>query len=348
MIGKAGTWVTTLAKRAGYDDSARDILATWPTFRAELIRRWAQRKTPEALATLVRGLVMKSSETMEDFWDRCYEASIEVNYRRTDAEMATALFRSMQCEFMQLHCIDGLPTAVRNALPALKENINMADLRDELIKAYEKVKRDGIKMGAATKDGSRPKEIANVDLSDNVANLTKKFAKWATNLEKSNKLESATFSVAQALTGQQPKVEVAAVAANPGAGQNPGRGRGRGRGRGGRGGGNTGGLGSDKSGIACWRCNLLGHCAYECTAPAPVARQQGVGPGFGRGAGGFNPGVSSISYAQAAQYPPQGQGQFQGQQCQSFAQQQQRPGGPIQGGQAGSAPLFNSQWDFPQ
>jgi hypothetical protein len=346
LLGKAGTWASTLARTARYDDDVLAVLEDWTRFKNALLDRWSQKKSPEALATLVRGLVMRANESIEDFWDRCYFASVEVNYRRTEAEMRTALYKAMQCEFMQLHCIDGLPSVVRNALPALDEKITMSDLRKEVVKAYDKVKRDGFKIGpGSTKDqGTRGvKEVAGIEMSDKVAGLTKKFAKWATAMEKNSKLDQANFSVQHALTGQQPKAaEVAAVESG---GSNVIRGGGRGRGRGGSGrrgnGGNTGP--QNLANVQCFRCKKYGHYSQYCPEPYAAEAQPGQGTGASFGGGrGAPQGVNSVSYAQVTQAPPV-QGQFHG------TPQQQVPQGQMQGqGQAGAAPFFNSQWDFPQ
>jgi hypothetical protein len=351
LQGKAGSWMSTLVETAEYDTAARDILATPDALKEELIRRWSQKKSPDALATLVKSLVMRKGESMEDFWDRCFQASLEVNYRRTPAQKNSNLFRAVQCEFLQIHCVGGLPTSLKNALPALDEAITTAELKRELLRAYEKVRRDGIAIGGAAAPATAAAgaskikvEVAELSLgiSDQVAGLTKTFMKWATNLEKKNALDSnAVFHIGQAASGKAPTAEVSAVSSGGGGGppqRGGGAARGRGRGRG-RGGASTGQSPNMPSG-GCHRCSQTGHWARDC--PVPI---QDILASRARGGAPAQPafGVNAMSYANAAQQPVQQPVCYAQPQSQpQFHQPQQQ----VQQGQSGQGSILASKWDF--
>lgn len=348
LQGPAAAWLANLEASAEFNATAKAKLASPEAFRDALTARFSTKKSPDALATMIKTLTMNKGESIKSFWDRCYTASLELNFRRTAAQKNTDLFREMQCEFMTVHGIGGLPAAVKSALPAVPDNISIEDLEQWFISAYDKATRDGVVIGGASgaaatavaAGASKVKvEVASLEMSDQVAGLTKTFVKWANNLEKKNALhQNATFSVGQAVSGKaQPAPEVAAMGfggAAPQRGGGGGRGRGRGSGRGGTSAGSQGTVPGNK----CHRCGQEGHWSRDC--PTPVSALPGRGGGNSGGYPSQQPpfGVNTMTYANAA-------GQQQQQQPQQPPMYMMQPQQQQQG-QAGPGSLFKTKWDY--
>jgi hypothetical protein len=325
LKGKAALWATQLEEDQTHDDDAAAILANYDSFKTEMLRKYGPARTMDQIAALMATLIMKRGETAEEFWDRCLQALAKKNFRRTNDDKRSDVYKRMHCEDMQCAVLRGVLPEIKKELPAF-DTVTLAEFKKLFLTTYDKMLRDGTIRPSGPVAASL--EVAAVSTSTDVANLVKKFSTWATNLEAKGKLSAGVFDNAKALGVKkpepaQPQPAVAAVAA--------GRGAGRGRGR--QPANNPG-----PKNFACDFCSEWGHGWRECPKRPQRGRGQSQAPK--EAVQQPKPMVNAVSYASAVatRPPPQQPQQQQAPAPYYYEPQQQQPDG------AGA--LFPGQWGF--
>ena len=275
----AATWLSVMQRQAETDDDAKAKLVDYDLLAKQLRQDFKESKSEAELLISASRLKQRKDETVAVFFMRCRQQVDDETADMTTDEKKQEVFKKMYLKFLKGYVVKGLLGEILDKLPNLREIASIENLEKAVATAAQQAAQSRAGKGQAQGGGQggagggtkikTEQQLAEMNLTDEVSDLAKKFIKFASNKEKAGKLDEVDMFSIQKARGQ-----------GQGGAAQGGRGRGRGGGQGAAGGGAGRGRGKryayGEAPYACnnpW-CGQKGHGWRECQTPDNRKNQQ--------------------------------------------------------------------------